>query len=111
MADLTPAATLRAAATLIRDTASNATPGPWTADEDEIRADCEWRLVAWTYIGDLAQARANAAWGALISPDKAEEIAAWLEESAADVAHTKTVRTRSIRLALDLAVKILGRTS
>jgi hypothetical protein len=118
------AETLRAAAKVLRDTASNATPGPWTADEDEIRADCEWRLVASTYTGDLAQGRANAAWGALMSPDKAEHLFRWLADAANDMAGAEVVGSKlpdaadpieycdepdSVRAALAFARTILGR--
>ena len=81
VADLTPAATLRAAATLIRETASHAlgTDRPWRyapgVPSDSVRTEAGSEIAYGDDIGSLR-------WIALMSPDKAEALAAWLEDEA-----------------------------
>jgi hypothetical protein len=86
---VTAAETLRAAAAKLRETASKATAGPWTAQEvpDEVYVE----IMAGTEVA-VAHAvcehpaapgtAADAEWIALMSPDKAEPIAVLLEAAA-----------------------------
>lgn len=83
-----PAETLRAAATLIRDTASNATPGPWEDTPDALWIGGQ----VWGYrilkdgnfpVGDGGAP--DPAWIALMHPKVAEPLAAWLEHAARDL--------------------------
>ncbi|MFB4306915.1 hypothetical protein [Actinomadura sp. GTD37] len=86
---MSPAEELRAAATLLRETASKATPGPWTTREvpdepyAEVMAGTEV-AVAHAVSEHLAGpgAAAEAEWIALMSPAVAEPLAASLEEAA-----------------------------
>jgi hypothetical protein len=62
---MTEAEELRAAAAKLRETAANASPGPWSAQDFAFR-----------------HGLADAAWIALMDPAVAEPLAAWLEETA-----------------------------
>ena len=102
----TPQDKLTRAAELIRERGSQAAPGPWNHDAHSI---AEWSVYSaggWmvaeavAYDGGVARmpdprsdrvhaperidSVANAAWIALMSPDLAPHIAAWLERSAED---------------------------
>lgn len=87
---MTPAEELRAAAKKVRETASKATPGPWTFTPDlywdrgaitstspDVRG---WDMLAMDVHSELEHA--NARWSALASPALAEPLAARLEEAA-----------------------------
>src|SRR5690606_41894992 len=85
MADLTPTETLRAAATLLRETASR-TLGitrPWRYSpgkpSDSVRTESGWEVA---YGDDPSNLR----WIALASPTLAEPLSAWLETCASDLA-------------------------
>jgi hypothetical protein len=115
----TPADELRSAATLLRETASKATPGPWerplntrhkhivtAAKPDDERGRYtdgrpEKVVVALieTWSNGAHVRRRNGRdleWIALMSPAVAEPLAAWLEEAAEDL-------TAATRAASDLA--------
>jgi hypothetical protein len=72
-----PAARLRAAAELLRERAATATPGPWTEGFD---LDPRQRALIspdyWTVATGMH--KPDALWSQLMSPDKAEPLAAWL---------------------------------
>lgn len=129
MAD-TPSAILCRAADLIRDRAAAASPGVWTA-EDMADAghpgvwwvDCVHREAdgtTYSTIADLESvgAGSNARWIALLSPDKAEHIEAWLrqvqhraarsEESARLLGWPAPVYREEVGPALAFARGILG---
>lgn len=129
MADLTPAATLRAAATLIRETASNATqghPAPWHAEPD---FNGWWHVATPApHLVTSAAKEPVAAWIALMSPAVAEPLAAWLGGAGDDLGGAEAYLARtappgeifdpfdyvdepeSVRAALAFARSILGRT-
>ena len=109
---MSPAETLRAAAAKVRDTASNATPGPWECDGI---GDYGWTVRDVSPFGTFAietedseQGQADAEWIALMSPAVAEPLAAHLERLA-DMALLTGAPV--MREALALARKILGRSS
>lgn len=102
----TPQDKLNRAAALLRESGGRATPGPWNHNPDSI---AEWSVYgaggwmvasATAYDGGVARmpdprsdrvqpperidSVANAAWIALMSPDLAPHIAAWLERAAED---------------------------
>ena len=123
---MSPAETLRAAATLIRDTASKATPGArevaylagiGTCVRNPDLSFCVTVEHGWVQEGD-------AAWIALMSPDKAEHLFRWLADAANDMAGAEVVGSKlpdaadpieycdepdSVRAALAFARTILGR--
>lgn len=82
---MTPAERLRAAADLIERTGTAATPGPWIADGAGVYlTDDRGSFVADTCGSHPAQdAKADAAWIALVGPDLAPALAAWLRGTAA----------------------------
>lgn len=67
---------LTKAAQLLRERAQLATGGPWKYEAGEISSSSE-PVVEWTFDN-------NGPWIALMSPDLAPHIAAWLERSAED---------------------------
>jgi hypothetical protein len=83
----TPAEELRAAATKLRETAANATPGPWeNAENDLWIGGPVWGYQVTkdgTFIGE------DSAWIALMHPGLAEPLAEWLD-SEANRRHTAT---------------------
>lgn len=98
-----PADELRAAATLLRETASKATPGPWTAGG--------YGSAGWT-VGDIRgdlyietedseQGKADAAWIALASPALAEPIAAALESAGNDLSGAEAAAAKLAHLGED----------
>ena len=113
MAETAPAEELRAAAKVLRKTASKATPGPWRrhdtwldvgghtatvlTDRDDLN---QTSLVAWlpTFSAepwsDGRNAWNNAAWIALASPALAEPLAAWLEGCATDLECAETAAAK-----------------
>lgn len=112
MADLTPTETLRAAATLLRETASR-TLGinrPWRYSpgkpSDSVRTESGWEIA---YGDDPSNLR----WIALASPTLAEPLAAWLETCASDLADARHYidEPNSCEHALAVARTILGRSS
>ena len=133
---MSPAATLRDAAKVLRDTASNATPGPW---KTKGVGDFGWLVVDADPAGrfsveteDNEHGRADAAWIALAHPGLAEPLAAWLEIAADDLGGAAAYLARtaassppgevfdpfdyvdepdSVRAAMDIARAILGRDS
>ncbi|WP_395109833.1 hypothetical protein [Actinomadura sp. SCN-SB] len=99
MSDRTPIEELRAAAQRLRDTAADATRGPWVSHPTITRED--GNDSAWTICrpycegtpdgceddcGDDFLGEADADWIALMSPVLAESLAAWLDGVAKDVA-------------------------
>lgn len=105
VADRTPADELRAAAALLRETASRATPGPWGAEEVSARV-----LGVLSYsasspvasIGDPAEpyVPGDAAWIALASPALAEPLARWLSFVAETWVHQRaTARHQALAVA------------
>src|SRR5690606_31540781 len=94
MADLTPTETLRAAATLLRETASR-TLGinrPWRYSpgkpSDSVRTESGWEIA---YGDDPSNLR----WIALASPTLAEPLAAWLEGAADDLGGVEAYLART----------------
>lgn len=116
---MSPAATLRAAATKLRETASNATPGPWQSGGYGATGwtigDGHGRLYIETEDSD--QGKTDAAWIALMSPAVAEPLAAWLDGVAKDIdghdpdGGCECTESDSYHRAMDFAAAILGRTS
>jgi len=94
MSDRTPIEELRAAATIVRQAAAKATPGPWRIRQGNTIssniADRDGHMVidggGWTdgtkTVVYGAALNADAAWIALMSPALAEPLAAWLESEA-----------------------------
>jgi hypothetical protein len=102
----TPQDKLTRAAELIRERAGKASPGPWNHDPNSTGEWSVYGAGGWlvasavAYDGGVARmpdprsdrvhpperidSTANAAWIALMSPDVAPHIAAWLERSAED---------------------------
>lgn len=119
MADLTPAATLRAAATLIRETASKATPGPWMVSRipgiGRTVNDPTARLSI--AVGTGWVSGADGEWIALMHPGLAEHLAAWLDGVAKDIdghdpdGGCECTESDSYHRAMDFAAAILGRQS
>lgn len=110
-----PTEELRAAARLLRETASKATPGPW---KTKGFGDFGWLVVDADPAGrfsveteDNEHGRADAAWIALVSPAVADPLAAWLESVAHELstAHPDW-HPYLTRHALPVARLILGRT-
>lgn len=97
----TPAEELRTAAAKLRQTAANATPGPWEdVSTDDTGAWPRWILGAPNADGygqdvlvvheEVAEAysvvaREDLAWIALVNPGLAEPLAAWLDACANDI--------------------------
>lgn len=135
---MTPAEELRAAATLLRETASKATPGPWQIRDgnkvsSNIAARDEHMVIdggGWTdgtrAVVYGAALTADAAWIALMSPAVAEHLFRWLYDAANDIAGAEVVGSKlpdaadpieycdepdSVRAALTFARSILGRDS
>ena len=127
---MSPADDLRAAATLIRATASKATPGPWEIrDGNKVSSNVaarDERMVidggGWTdgtkAVVYGAALIADAAWIALMSPAVAEPLAAWLEATATDIEISEEDRKAGwsafispAHPALTVARAILGRSS
>ncbi|TDD77710.1 hypothetical protein [Actinomadura rubrisoli] len=118
MSDQSPATELLAAARLLRETAVKATPGPWTAEHSSWAGD---NAVLSTVIGGHAvavcgeevrgvtlPASADAAWIALMGPDKAEPLATFLHH----VAETWVFQKGAIRgFALAIARAVTGRAA
>lgn len=123
-----PAETLRAFATLIRETASNATPGPWRVSRipgiGRTVNDPTARLSI--AVGTGWVSGADGEWIALAGPQIAEHLFAWLYDAANDMAGAEVVGSKlpdaadpieycdepdSVRAALAFARAILGRTS
>lgn len=109
---MSSAATLRAAATLIRETA--AAPdceGTWKRDHEDVNDITHDELVA------ACEGQGIAAWIALMSPAVAEPLAAWLEGVAKDIdghdpdGGCECTESDSYHRAMDFAAAILGRTS
>jgi hypothetical protein len=112
---MSPTETLRAAATLLRDTASNATPGArevahlagiGTCVRNPDLSFCVTVEHGWVQEGD-------AAWIALMHPGLAAPLAAWLETCANDLADARHYvdEPNSCEHALAVARSILGRSS
>jgi hypothetical protein len=80
--------TLRRAADLLRETAKNATPGPWGVERVHKDSYGIYSYSGHAFaatVGDLTAdpcARADADWMAMVSPALAEPLAAWLEGCA-----------------------------
>lgn len=113
---MSPAETLRAAATKLRETASNTTPGPW---QTKGVGDFGWLVVDADPAGrfsveteDNEHGRADAAWIALMSPQVAEPLAAWLEDEAEGMTiFDPSEHEHVFNYPLALARSILGRQS
>lgn len=87
-AEKTIADELREAATRLRKIGSKVMPGPWESLNDGDRL-VAWRNVPGTdfdddmeYVFDEPLEKETAEWVALVNPDLAEPLAAWLEEAA-----------------------------
>ena len=115
---MSPAEELRAAATLLRETASKATPGPWTvhtiAGIGRTVNDPEGSLSI--PVGTSWVSADDGAWIALMSPAVAEPLAAVLDDQAATYEvwlsrENHDVAERIVLRALVLARSILGRTA
>jgi hypothetical protein len=106
---VTPAEELRAAATKLREMAAKVPPGPWATDRFWWKTRSEAIPDQWMHSvlgghGDVAMtsevhdtpdsttAADRVAWIALMGPDKAEPLAAWLDAAAftADLWNTST---------------------
>jgi hypothetical protein len=107
---MTPVEELRAAATLIRETASKATPGGRATHPSAAGTGAVDVLANGTYIAQECTGP-DAEWIALMSPDKAEPIAAWLERCAEDLADARHYVDEPVSCehALTVARQILGR--
>lgn len=90
---MTPADELRAAAAKLRERAKAATAGEWTVVRDDVGGGkfctgvwAQMGLVGGQYVTEEMHSReADAAWIALMGPDKAESLAAWLDEDAREI--------------------------
>jgi hypothetical protein len=103
----TPADELRAAATLLRETASKATPGPWQIRDgnnvsSNVAARDEHMVIdggGWTdgtkAVVYGAALTADAAWIALMSPAAAEPLAALLKGAADDLGGAEAYLART----------------
>ena len=87
-AEKTIADVLREAAARLRKIGSKVMPGPWESLNDGDRL-VAWRNVPGTdfdddmeYVFDEPLEKETAEWVALVNPDLAEPLAAWLEEAA-----------------------------
>lgn len=124
-----PAEELRAAATLIRETAKGTTPTPWRVHlryyrkSPDTLAGAEFETPLHTSGISLKYPHllADTQWKALVSPDKAEPLAAWLEATADEYDRepcddptgvcNRCEFDPSVLPALTFAAEILGRTS
>lgn len=79
---MTPVEQLRAAAKVLRETASNATPGPWSLLSYQIVGLYDEAADSVTDVAFTYWSEQNARWVRLASPALAEPLAAWLEREA-----------------------------
>lgn len=85
---MSPDEELRAAATLLRDTATRATPGPWGVESESAHSHGIYSYPGHSFAASIGNLDADeyaqhvARWIALLNPELAEPLAAWLEETA-----------------------------
>jgi hypothetical protein len=111
-----PAAQLRAAAQLLRERATAATPGPWQARgdySDAIYSDTSEGIVdviaggKWGGEASVFDNEHDATWIAMMHPGVGEPLAAWLDATAAYCTVSITYPTHVVR-ALAVARALLG---
>lgn len=120
---MTPAEELRAAAKLLRETAEQATPGPWGVESVASESIGVLSYPAHAFVATIGvrtadeSVTADAAWIALVSPALAKPLAAWLDSRAQALDDLPSVaddlanrKGSNIRQALDIARVINGRT-